>query len=49
MQRDPHNLEYAYWHATAMFCVITNSFTVSSIGAAPARCLGRFQVKWDTL
>jgi hypothetical protein len=45
----PRNSEHTYWHATAMFCVVTNSFPGSSLAAAAACCHGGFHVKWDIL
>jgi hypothetical protein len=49
IQSVPRNSEPTYWHATAMLCVVTDSFPGSSLAAVAARCRGGFHDKWDIL
>jgi hypothetical protein len=47
IQGVPLNLKHTWWHAAAMFCIVTNSIPISSLASAVAH--GGFHVKWDTL
>jgi hypothetical protein len=44
----PRNSEPTYQHATALFCVVTDSLAGSSLAAAAACCRDGFHGKLDT-
>jgi hypothetical protein len=45
----PRNTEPTYWRATAVFCVVTDSFSGSLLAAAAAFCRDGFRLKLDTV
>jgi hypothetical protein len=49
LQDVQYRSEPTYERATAMFCVVTDSFPGSSLAVAGVYCRGGFHVKRDTL